>query len=231
LAWLLSSSQIKVNLVLRGVVFDFDGVIVDSHPLHIRAWEKFLESVGRTASEEELQFVLDGRKRDDILRHFLGELEPEWMIEYGRRKEQLFREEAADVQTVGGLLGFLKDLQTAHVALGIASSGSGSRVNFLLHQLDLKRYFRIVVTGDEVERGKPDPAVFLKVAQGLHLDPAEVIAFEDAYSGVIAARSAGMMCVGIAQLDRASALSDAGADFVVPDFRSLSYSKLEKLFV
>lgn len=216
--------------MLRGVVFDFDGVIVDSHPVHIRAWKKFLETVGRTASEEELQFVLDGRKRNDILRHFLGELEPERMTEYGRRKEQLFREEAADVQSVGGLPSFLEDLEAAHVSLGIASSGSRSRVEFLLDRLDLKKHFRAVVTGDEVEQGKPDPAVFLKAAQALQLDPAELVAFEDALSGVKAARSAGMICVGIALPERTSMLFDAGADYVVPDFWSLSYSKLKKFF-
>ena len=63
--------------VFKGVVFDFDGVIVDSHPAHLRAWKSFLNSMGKNVSEEQLHFVLDGRKRDDILRHFLGELSAE----------------------------------------------------------------------------------------------------------------------------------------------------------
>ena len=81
-----------------------------------------------------------------------------------------------------------------------------------------------------MERGKPDPAIFLRAAHELQLDPLELIAFEDAQSGVKAARAAGMVCVGIAQPDGASALFDAGANDVVPDFCSLSYSKLERLF-
>jgi HAD superfamily hydrolase (TIGR01509 family) len=216
--------------MLRGAVFDFDGVIVDSHPVHKRAWRKLLESVGRTASEEELQFVLDGRKREDILRYFLGDLEPEMIIEYGHRKEEFFRGEAAAVQTIDGLRDFLEDLAGAHVASAIASSGSRTRVNFLLDRLDLKKHFRVVITGDEVERGKPDPAIFLRAAQDLQVDPLELIAFEDARSGVKAARSAGMVCVGIAQPERASGLLDAGANDVFSNFRSLSYSKLERLF-
>src|SRR5712664_5003887 len=99
----------KVGFVFRGLVFDFDGVIVDSYPVHVRAWQKFLDSVERTASEEQLQFVLDGRKRDDILRHFMGELDADQVVEYGHRKEQLFRDEAAHVRTIAGLLGFLED--------------------------------------------------------------------------------------------------------------------------
>jgi len=217
--------------MIRGVVFDFDGVIVDSHPVHKRAWRKFLESVGETASEEELQFVLDGRKREDILRHFLGDLDPELMLRYGHRKEQFFRDEAGDVQTVEGLLNFLEDLEGAGVAIGIASSGSRSRVSFLLDRLDLKKHFQVIVTGDEVKKGKPDPSVFLKAAQALQEDPRALLAFEDAVSGVESAKAAGMKCVGIAHADRASILLDSGADHVVPDFCSLSYSKLQKLFV
>jgi HAD superfamily hydrolase (TIGR01509 family) len=218
-----------VNFVFKGVVFDFDGVIVDSHPVHIRAWKKFLESMGRAVSEEQLQFVLDGRRRDDILRHFLGELSDDKLVEYGHRKEQIFRNEATDVRAIDGLLNFLDDLDAAQLILSIASSGSRGRLEFLLRQLDLRRRFRVVVTGDKVAHGKPDPALFLKAAQDSGVEPFELIAFEDAVSGVKAARSAGMRCIGIAQLDRASILLDAGANHVVPDFLSLSYAKLREL--
>jgi len=217
--------------VFRGLIFDFDGVIVYSHPVHTRAWKKFLDSVGKTVSEERLQFVLDGRKRDDILRHFMGELDADQIVEFGHRKEQFFRDEAAHVRTIDGLLGFLGDIEFQQVALAIASSGSRSRVDFLLERLDLQKFFQVVITGDEVEQGKPHPAVFLRAAQQMGVDPSESMAFEDAVSGVKAARSAGMKCVGIAQPDRATILVDAGANYVVPDFQSLSYSKLQQMFV
>jgi beta-phosphoglucomutase len=220
----------EVKRMLRGLIFDFDGVIVDSHPVHKRAWKRLLESVGITVSEKELQFVTDGRKRDDILQHFLGELDCDQLSEYGLRKEQYFREEAASIKTVGGFLNLLADLEEAHLALGVASSGSRSRIDFLLRQLNLRKHFSVVVTGDEVQRGKPDPAVFLKAAQGLGKYPSELIAFEDAVSGVIAARAAGMTCIGIAAAEHASALLEAGANYVVPDFQPLSCSKLRKIF-
>jgi beta-phosphoglucomutase len=215
--------------MIKAVVFDFDGVIVDSHPVHKRAWRRFLESVGRTVSEEDLQFVMDGRKREDILRHFLGDLDPELIIKYGHRKEQFFRDEAGDVQAVDGLRSFLEELEDAGVAMGVASSGSRSRVGFLLDRLDLAKHFQVVVTGDEVKRGKPDPSVFLAAAQALQEDPRESLAFEDAISGVESAKAAGMMCIGIAQPDRASFLLGAGANLVVPDFRSLSHSVLREM--
>ncbi len=217
--------------MFRGAVFDFDGVIVDSHAAHLRAWEKFLESVGRTVSGEQLQFVLDGRKRDDILRHFMGELSKEQVAEFGHLKEQFFRDEAVNVRTIDGLLGFLEDLEREQFALAIASSGSRSRVDFLLDKLGLKQCFRVVITGDEVEEGKPHPAIFVKAAQQLAMDSSQLVVFEDAPSGVKAAKAAGMLCVGIARPDLASALLDAGAIHVAPDFRSLSCSKVQELFV
>ncbi len=216
--------------MFSGVVFDFDGVIVDSHPAHARAWQKFFDSVGTNVSGEQLQFVLDGRKRDEILRHFMGELDADRIVEYGHRKEQFFHDEAAQVRTIDGLLGFLQDLEHEQLPLAIASSGSRSRVDFLLARLDLKKRFRVVVTGDEVQQGKPHPAVFLKAAQQLGVHSSQLMAFEDAVSGVQAAKSAGMMCVGIAQPHRASMLVNAGANYVAPDFASLSYSKLREIF-
>jgi beta-phosphoglucomutase len=216
--------------VLKGVVFDFDGVIVDSHAVHQRAWRRFLESVGTSVSDEQLRFVLDGRKRDDILRHFLGNLDSDKLHEYGHQKEQIFRSEAANVQVIEGLLAFLEDLEEARLLLGIASSGSRSRVEFLLGRLALRQRFRVVVTGDEVESGKPNPELFLRAAQDLQIDPTELVVLEDAFSGVKAAKAAGMRCVGIAQADGASILFDAGADHVVPDFRYLSYAQLNDVF-
>jgi HAD superfamily hydrolase (TIGR01509 family) len=218
-----------MNRALRGVIFDFDGVVVDSHSIHKRAWKTLLESAGRRASEEELQFVLDGRKREDILRYFLGDLDAGQVREYCLRKEEFFRNEAAAIQTIEGLESFMEELAGSQVPCGIASSGSRSRVDYLLDQLGLKKHFQVVVTGDDVERGKPDPAIFLKAAKDLQRDSSELIVFEDAPSGVIAAKSAGMACVGIAQPDRAAALLKAGAEYVVPDFRFLSSSKLLKV--
>lgn len=216
--------------MLRGVIFDFDGVIVDSHPAHKRAWKRFFESIRRQVSEEDLQFVLTGRTREEILCHFLGALTPEQISKYAHRKEQMFRDEAASVQTVKGLERFLEELKDAQIELAVASSGSRTRLNFLLNLLDLTRYFRVVVTADDVARGKPDPAVFLKAAEGLGLDPAELVVFEDADSGVEAARTAGMSCIGIGRNGSSAALLNSGAIQVVEDFGDLSLSTLQTFF-
>jgi beta-phosphoglucomutase len=216
--------------MLRGIIFDFDGVIVDSHPVHKRAWKKFFQSMGREVSDEDLKYVLDGRTREDILQHFCGELNAETIAEYGHRKEQIFRDEAANVQTVRGLDAFLEDLNDGLVTLAIASSGSRSRVAFLLNRLGLAKHFAVIVTADDVARGKPDPDLYLKAGEHLRIDSADLMVFEDAASGVRAAKAAGMHCVGVATSSPASALLQAGACHVVKDFRSISYSKILLFF-
>jgi beta-phosphoglucomutase len=208
----------KRDMVFKAAIFDMDGVIVDSHPIHQRAWRRLLESTGRTVTESDLEFVLDGRRKEDILRHFFGDLVDQELIHYSNHKERLFHEEAERLLPLPGLPTFLQCLRDASISLGVGSSGSRQRVQFTLEKLELRSFFSTVVTGDDVEHGKPDPAVFKLAASRLRCEPSEVVIFEDAVSGIEAARAAGMRCVGIAQNGRSAALANAGASLVLPDF-------------
>ena len=89
--------------MLRGVIFDMDGVLIDSHPIHKRAWRKFFETLEVEVSDRELDFVLDGRKKEDILRHFLDDLPDSEIRDSGHQKEMLFREEAMNIEAVSGV--------------------------------------------------------------------------------------------------------------------------------
>jgi HAD superfamily hydrolase (TIGR01509 family) len=217
--------------MMRAVIFDMDGVLIDSHPVHKKAWARFLASVGKIVAEEELEFVLDGRKREDILTYFLGPLTAEQVRDYGHRKELLFREEGRQVGTVAGVRRFLAELQGRSIPMAVASCGSSSRVYFMLQCLDLQSRFSAVITGDDVSSGKPDPAIFKKAAQAVHAACEDSLVVEDAVAGVIAAKVAGMKCLAIASNGRNEALRAAGADEVVPDFRSVNVATLLKMFV
>src|ERR1700722_13758834 len=107
---------------LQAVIFDMDGVIVDSHPAHRKAWRKFLRTLGREVSDPELNFILDGRKRADILRHFLGELSEAEIADYGRRKDEFFQNSSFEVKPLPGLIEFLHQLNGARIATAIATS-------------------------------------------------------------------------------------------------------------
>ena len=112
----------------------------------------------------------------------------------------------------------------------MASSGSDSRVHFVLQKLRLTDYFAAIVAGDDVILGKPDPAIFRLTSQKLDVDPKEILVFEDSVSGVKAAKAAGMRCVGLAEPNRAPALLEAGADHIIDHFVGFSVSEAHDLF-
>jgi beta-phosphoglucomutase len=217
--------------MLQAVIFDMDGVIVDSHPVHTKAWRRFLDSVGKEVTEDDLAFILEGRKKEDILRHFLGELSPDEIERLGHEKELLFREEArAELRPVQGVEQILENFAQAGIKLGVASSGSDSRVHFVLQKLRLTDYFAAIVAGDDVVLGKPDPAIFHLTSQKLDVAPKEILVFEDSVSGIKAAKAAGMRCVGLAEPNRAPALLEAGADHIIDHFVGFSVSEAHNLF-
>ena len=135
------------------LVFDMDGVIFDSHPVHRGAWRKLLREAGKDVSEAELDFVLEGATREEILRHFLGPLTPEQAALYAKKKEALFREQEDRVQVIEGLQGFLDLVESASIPMAVATSASRSRVTRMLKNHALTDRFAAVLTGDDVPGG------------------------------------------------------------------------------
>ncbi|HLZ00300.1 MAG TPA: HAD family phosphatase [Candidatus Angelobacter sp.] len=217
--------------MLQGVIFDLDGVLVDSHPVHLRAWKALFASLNRHFSESELQFIVEGHKREEILRHFLGHLSEEQIREYGAYKEALVQASAQEIKAVRGVPEFLSEIQRAGLPMGVASSAGRMRVESTLERLHLKPYFSAVMTGSDVAKGKPDPAIFCRTAEAMGLGPSGILVCEDAVSGVQAAKSAEMMCLGIAAPERALLLHQAGADRIVLDFSELRLDDLRGLFL
>jgi HAD superfamily hydrolase (TIGR01509 family) len=215
--------------MLQAVIFDMDGVIIDSHPAHRKAWHAFLKTLGRTISDAELDFVLDGRKRDEILRHFLGQLSEDAIREHGNRKDAFFRESSLEVSPIPGVLDLLGQLHTAGIVAGIATSASESRTRHTLERLNLLDKFAAIVTGNDVDVGKPDPAVYQLACQRLNVPTGRALAIEDAVSGIQAAKSAGLACIGVAGHQSPQKLRKAGAARVVMNLVGLSPGKLDHL--
>jgi HAD superfamily hydrolase (TIGR01509 family) len=211
----------------RAVVFDMDGVIVNSHPVHRKAWQQFLQQLGHEVSEGELDYILEGRKRSDILCRFLGPLSPEQIQEYGQRKDLFFQESAGEVQPIPGLLDFVEHVASSKKSMAVATSASESRTRFTLEQLGLHAYFDAIVTSKDVALGKPAPDIYQTACRRLEVEPQTAIAFEDAVAGVEAAKAAGLSCVGVLSHQPAAKLIAAGADWVIRDFTGLSLNELE----
>jgi len=213
------------------LIFDLDGVLFDSHPVHRMAWRELLREAGKEVSEAELNFILEGATRDEILRHFLGPLSPEQAACYAAQKDAIFQQKEDRVRTVAGLTEFLDLAESASIPMAVASSGSKSRVERMLVKHGLSRRFAVVLTSDDVGLGKDSPAIFLRAAEELHVRPCDMLLLEDAVRAVEVAKKVGMKCVGISRGTRGSELLKAGADLVFHDFTELNLSDLLAVFL
>jgi sugar-phosphatase len=215
------------SALLHGVIFDMDGVLVDSHAVHRKAWRLFFQTLGRDVPESELDFILDGRKRGDILRHFLGNSPNPELEEFGRRKDCIFRQMRLDVAPVPGAVRMVRELHGRGTALALATSASRSRAHSTLADLGLLNCFQQVVTGEDVLLGKPDATVYRLARSRIGIEPEHLLAVEDAVSGIRAAVAAGLHCVGVASHEAPENLRAAGAVHVLRDFEAVSAHDLE----
>jgi HAD superfamily hydrolase (TIGR01509 family) len=212
----------NTNTRLRGVVFDMDGVLVDSHPVHRKAWRLFLNTLGRDVRDSELDFILDGRKRHDILRHFLGERPDHEIEEFGRRKDAIFRQVQLAVVPIPGVVRLVRELHACGTTLAVATCASASRAHSTLASLGLRHYFHAIVTGEDVSKGKPDPAIYLRSCERLQLEASSLLAVEDAVSGVRSAVAAGLNCLALARHETPENLLSAGAAQAIRSFEPVS---------
>lgn len=214
------------NNHLHAVVFDMDGVLIDSHPAHRAAWQEFLRLMGREVSELELAFILDGRKRTEILRHFFGDLDDQELQDYGRRKDEIFRGMERQIAPVRGVLDFITELNRRGIAMAVATSASEIRTFSTIERMGLGGSFEAVITASDVLAGKPDPAVYRLACGRMGIVPFAALAFDDATAGIEAAKSAGMRCIGVASNGLSASLLRSGAEIVIPHFEGLGVDSL-----
>ena len=177
-------------------LFDLDGVIIHSMPLHTEAWEVYLKRYG--IDPGDINSRMHGRRNDQIVESYFGALPPAEIFHHGAAKEALFREMMApqfDRQLVPGIASFLSRYDTIPKALG--TNAEPANVDFVLDTAGLRPFFRVIVDGMQVERPKPHPEIYLIGAQRLGVEPSRCVVFEDSPSGIAAARAAGMRVVGI----------------------------------
>jgi len=199
--------------VIGAVLWDMDGVLVDTAPFHYQAWRALFAGLGKDLSDEEFRRTF-GLRNDDILRANLGDMPPERLRELGRRKEELFREAIrGKVQPLPGAVALVRRLRESGVKTAVVSSAPRRNVETLLDALGISDGFDALVAEEDAERGKPDPQGYLVAAERLGERPEDCVVIEDAPGGVEAAKRAGMRCIGLAAGREPDAL--ACADVVV----------------
>ena len=209
------------------LLFDMDGVILDSNPMHREAWRLYNRRFG-IETDEAMQQRMYGRRNDEIVRDFFGAgLAPEEVAAHGAAKESLYREMMGAHLMESLVPGVTLLLQNRNgTSAGLATNAERANVDFLLDAVliggaPLRNYFQAVVDGQQVSRAKPHPDIYLRVAELLGADPRNCIVFEDSHAGVQAARAAGARVVGL----RTTHQEFKNVELTVDDFRSLELEK------
>ena len=180
------------------MIFDLDGVLIHSMPIHVLAWERYLDKLG--VEVEDLEARMHGKRNAELVQDFLGDTaSEEAAFEHGAAKERLFREvllkENLNRFQVPGVLDFLERYRDVPKAIG--SNAEPENIHFVLDRFGLRPYFQAIVNGLEVKRPKPFPDIYLKAAQHLRAYPENCIVFEDSPTGAEAGIAAGMRVVGV----------------------------------
>ena len=214
----------------RGVIFDVDGVLVDSYDAHFQSWRDILSESGLELTEEGFARTF-GRTSREIIAQFWGDgVSAAESRAIDDRKEALYRDIVRrSFPAMAGAVELIDALRGAGLALAVGSSAPPENVALSLDGLARRHAFAAVVTGHDVTRGKPDPQVFLLAAQRLGIVPRCCVVIEDAQAGIRAAGAAGMASVALLGTATAEKLRDAGARLTVRSLRELSPALLGEL--
>jgi beta-phosphoglucomutase len=212
-----------MNNKVRALIFDMDGVIVHSNPVHREAWEAYNRRFGIETTEAMHQRMY-GKRNDQIVLDFYGaHLTQEQVFQHGADKEALYREMIRPLlpgALVPGLAGFIK--RHHDLAIGLGTNAEPPNVKFILEESGLGHYFRAIVDGHQVKNAKPAPDIYLEVARRLDVAPEYCVVFEDSFSGVAAALAAGMRVVGV----RTTHQHFEGVLFAIDDFNDPALAAL-----
>ncbi len=210
------------------IIFDMDGVIVDSNPYHKVALKQFCKKCGFELTDEQLLQKIYGRTNREWITNLMGILPEEMILAYAEEKEDLYRHIfATDIKPVKGLIEFLDRLDHHQIARAIGTSAPQSNVEFTLSKTKTSRYFNIILNDTSITHSKPHPEIYLKAAKALGLPNSQCIVIEDSLSGVEAGQAAGSKVIGITTTHSRKEL--AHTDLVIDDFEELSIGMLEDL--
>lgn len=216
---------------MKAVIFDMDGVIVDTNPHHQIAWREYYQRYGKTLTDDDFVKHISGKHNTDIISHlFAGQpLTAADVLRLGHEKETLFRELYRPVITpVAGLIDFLKALKAADIRTAVATSAPAENLDFIIDALELRPYFDALLNESMVSHPKPDPEIYLKAMEKLGVDPASSVIFEDSMTGIGAAKTSGAFVVGVATTQTPIELRPF-VDDVIQDFTEMTLNRVQEL--
>jgi len=212
----------------RAVLWDMDGVIVDSAYYHMRSWQETYRRHGITYTERDFKRDF-GKRNEEIIKTVLGNDFAEDKFEaIAREKEITFRQLIkGNVKALPGVVKLLDALESAGFLQALVSSTPLENIDLIIDSLGIRRFFREIVSGYDVTEGKPSPQGYLLAARRLDVLPQDCLVIEDAMAGIGAARAAGMKCIAVTTTHSAEKL--AAADRVISSLESVKVPTIEEL--
>lgn len=217
--------------MLKGLLFDMDGTLVDNLAYHFMAFEEYAKREGFTLLEP-LSLKVNGMHSNDIFPLLLGD---EVVAKYGldrlnREKEEVYRDMyRPHIKPIAGLMELLHEAKKAGVKCAIGSSGCRENVEMIIEGLGIADLIDGSISGSDVTHGKPHPEIFTKAHELLGLKAEECVVVEDAVNGVLAGVAAGCKCIAITTTAPSEVLVEAGASLCFEDYTSVTIEKLTNL--
>ena len=211
--------------MIKGCIFDLDGVIVDTAKYHYLAWKELAESLGFAFTKkdnERLKGVSRMRSLDILLEIGKKNFDKETKLKFAENKNKRYLEYILKMnpdEILPGVIDFFKELINKDIKIALGSASKNAMI--ILNQLKLVNYFDAVIDGTKVSNAKPDPEVFLKGAESLNLKPEECLVFEDAKAGIEASINGGFKCVGIGSFENLNK-----ADYVMKGFENIDFNDI-----
>ncbi len=213
---------------LKAVLFDMDGVIVDTEPLHRKSYFKMFEEVGIKVPEP-LYDSFTGQATlpicQTLCRHFELDQSAENLVATKRKHFKYIFENDNDLKLIDGVLKLIQDYYNNGLTLVLASSASMVNIDRIFDRFDLNRYFKAKISGADLKASKPHPEIFIKAAALAGEPKSNCMVIEDSTNGITAAKAAGIYCIGFKSSNSINQ-DYSKADLVIEDFEVIKYRKL-----
>ena len=212
----------------KAFIFDMDGVIFDNNEYHKKAFDVFCEKYQYPLTDEDFNTNIVGRTNEMIMAYLFGDkLSTEEINQFAEEKESIFRElYRPNVKPTAGLPFFLEKAKANNIVCGVGSNAPQANIDFMIETTGFGQYFSVLVNASMVEKGKPAPDVYLKVASLLGVDPSDCVIFEDSPTGVKAGNAAGIDVVGVLSTHTLEELgTDNCVDFITTFEESENFIK------
>lgn len=209
---------------IEAIIFDMDGVIIDSEPIHLKIVKEITLELGLSIKNEELQSYVGTSTREmwtDIVQRYRVDQPPTKLAKLTKDRITNHYRSSENLPAVSGVKDLIKTAHQSVKKLALASSSSMKHIDIVLDKLQLQTYFPLRMSGADLPKSKPDPMIFIQTSELLETSPESCLVIEDSYNGVTAAKAAGMTCIGFKN-EHSGNQNLSGADIIISDFNQFN---------